>query len=363
MAFVEKSWVVDYSDSESITPSRWTQGFKRLTFSQTIMNDASTATHIFQTLWSDDKGPSKSEMLKEIAKVKAGMKIKFKIIPHDDSNAPVVQHNHVVYDWSDRFSNKGAIIVLRTAEPMMMATVTSKNLSRRASSIDQMVVDIMKDYSVTVTPEACAPVNDFQVLIQRNLTDMQFILQELVPRAANGSKGGYYLFTKDGINGFFQTLDYHVTDIFMPDAMAVLSVKDIEQSFDSARMGGSSHTVDGFDPFKKALLTYTATASSDTSGGSPMVTGSRYEYVPFQSNEAVKAWALERLGINAPTTAPLIVRLKGNTDVHIPMKLDLSQTSYRDNSNVVAPIAKIIHRVSKGVYTQTITLLKNSLAV
>jgi hypothetical protein len=361
-AFTEKDWRMDYSGS-SVSSKLLEAGFKRLWFEQNAINTPSTATHVIALNFSLGNQPLKSQLFQEVQKLAVDKEIQFAIVPNT-GGGKVIPHHHVLYDWAFRMEGRVALLVLKTAERAILATREQKTRSHKGE-ISAIVSKIMSEYGVQVQGRPCQPVEwvpeTQKTLIQRHLTDMEFITNELVPRSASTSNGGYVFFTIDGKNGRYQPFGTPAGS-YTPPPAALIGVRELDRSFDSARRGGSTIVVEGFDMHAKKVITKTFPPGTHNPGQGDTVarvTGKSYEYLPVQQPDAVEAWAKQRFYSNAMDACPLIVTLRGQTEFNVGDTISLSKSQYREHSNYSGPVAQIKHFVSRGKYCQYVLLLSD----
>jgi len=365
--FVEKTWRVDYTGS-AFSSQYWSTIAKRLWFDQNSLNTPSVATHVFHTSFTLKDQPLKAFLLAEIQKLSVDKEIVFAIVPLAGEKGKAVTHHHVLYDWSHRVWAGGATIMIKTAERSILATREIKNRAHKTEpDISAVVKKLMQEYKIDVKAQPCQAVEwvpeTKKTLIQRNLTDMEFLVNELVPRSATTSgKGGYIFFTTDGKTGFYQPFGTPAGN-YAPLPEAVLEVEEMDRSFNAARSGGSSIKVEGFDMHAKKVITKTFPDSGHTPAGGDTkarVTGLRYEYLPVQKPDAVEAWAKQRFYSNSVDACPVRVKLRGQSDFNIGDTMDLSKSSYRDHGNYKGTVAQIRHSWNGSRYTQLVLLLTDA---
>ena len=349
MAFVEKSWNVEY-DGEGLTKDAWNLGFKRLNFVQNVRSQPSHATHIFQCKFQLKGDPMQEQLMKEAAELAYNRDIRFNLSSREETPQRGTVHYHVIYDWVLRTDQNGFLLVLKTMDRTALAMIQSKTRAHRGT-ISSMVSAILEEYGMEVVAQTTANVSEFSTLLQRNMTDMQFILNELIPRAG----GGYSVFTQDGKKVFFQTLN-HVLPVFQPEMEAVVSVREYETNYASARLGGMIYTVHGFNPFTKKSHIYHATPTVE---GPKIPMASLYDYVPLQTQEATTAWAKERQLTNNYEAFPMQAVFKGNLGLNLPLEIDFSKTKFRKTCTHSVPVVQIRHIVTAGRLAQTVTMLRN----
>jgi hypothetical protein len=365
-SFIERNWRVDYTGS-AVSSKLLEAGFKRLWFEQNALNTPSTARHVFGINFTLNHEPLKSQLLQEVQQLAVDKEIVFSIVPNEGQKLNAVTHHHILYHWSFRMDGRTATLVLKTGERSLLATREHKTRAHKANpDVTAIVKTIMSEYGVQIQTQPCQAVDwvpeTNKTLIQRHLSDMQFIINELVPRSAPSGKGGYVLFTIDGKNGYYQPLATPVGKSYSPPTAAVIGVREMDRSFDSARSGGSSIMVEGVDPFAKKIIKKVFPSSGHNPGqgdASARVSGSRYEFLPVQQDDAVDAWARQRFYSNSLDANPLIVRLRGQTEVNLGTTLSLGKSQYREHGNYSGPVAQIKHFVSRGKYQQFVLLLSD----
>lgn len=363
MPFTEFSWNVEY-ESGVITEQAWRFGFKRLAWTQTVRGP-SYAVHVIQCKFQSDDKPMQEKILKEVNAIAHGDVLKFRVCKlqgGDPDKGP--WQNHLVYDWNFRSSSSGFLLVLKTMDFTAKAMVETRTRAHNGSSVDAIARKLMEEHGLEFDAvETCQTIPHFQVLLQRNMTDAQFLTNELIPRAVSkDGKGGYLLFTSDGKKARFQTLNYNYPEPkFQPDPLSLVDVREREQSFQAGRLGGGIYTVHAFDPFLKKPYVVSAGAEVNPSLGKagPRVIPTRYEYVPLQTKDAALAWARARQYTNRYEAYPIRAEVKGTPGLTIPMFFDLSLTKYRDSIPGALPVVQIQHVLTRGRLRQFVYLLRD----
>lgn len=362
MAFIEKSWNVEYGGS--ITKDAWTMAFKRLHFVQNVRNKPSQATHVFQCYFQRDSVGQAEVLMQEAAKLKFSQEIEFNLCSREGTPERGTKHFHVIYDWNFRVTDSGFLLVVKTMDRLALATIESKNRAHNGN-LEEIVESILASYGISLFTEPCKEVEHFKTLLQRNLTDMQFILHEVLPRSVNvNGVGGYSLFSKDGKEAFYQTLNYKLPTPFKPAPESIVGVTEAETNYRAAKLGGMVYTVHGFNPFTKKPIVVRAspdTAPSQGSHGPKIPQASRYDYVPLQTEDAVTAWANERQGTNSFEAYPMTAVFKGSTALDLPMQIDFSDTKFRQTCTQVVPVVQIRHLLTNGRLSQTVTMLRDKM--
>lgn len=367
MSFVEHSWNVEYQHA-SITERAWLSAFKRLHWVQTIKGP-SYATHVFQCKFTQDNKAMQEKIVHEARSITFGDPLKFRVATRAPTPETGPWQYHVVYDHVFRTSSKGFLLVLKTVDFLAKATIESRTRAVTGQTIDEMVKNVFSVHGLVFSDEAieaCRSIPHFNPILQKNMTDTQFLVNELLPRAmSKDGRGGYVLFTEDGRKAWFQTLTFGYpgsgSKLFKPDPLSLVDVKELEQGFQAGRLGGAIYTVHAFDPFLKKP--YVVTAGPDVAPsvgrGSPLVTPSRYEYVPLQTQDAAMAWAKARQYSNRYDSNPMVAEFRGSLSLRLPMFIDFSGTGYREVLPSVAPVARILHLITAGRLRQWATVLKD----
>lgn len=358
--FKQESWRVEY-EGAGITKEAWALGFKRLHFTQNVRTLPSHATHIFQCKFLLDQQPMQETLMKEAAQLSYAKPIKFNLATLNGQHRST-QHEHVIVDWVLKRDAGGFLLVVKTMDRTILATIESKNRAHTGSTIDSMLRKILNEHKISdLTVEACKEITHYGSLLQRNLTDMQFIVNELLPRSMSSQdKGGYSLFTRDGKKYYFETLG-HTKNVFKAKANSLIYVRELENSYGAGKIGGVNYTVHGFDPFTKRP--YIESVGSDVSPSygelGPRVESTRYDYVPLQTKDAVKAWVTQRQFSNRYEAYPMVAQFRGSIDLEIPMQIDFSQTKFRTTCTHKVPVVQIRHLLTVGRLVQTVVFLRD----
>lgn len=357
-------FTVVYSGAGITDPDPWNGSFKRLEWHQSCTSVLGHAEHVFQAKKTGEPGGDEYyvKILDDLlGSLKEGTEVVFKIVPLAGSGQGIEQHHIVKYrELVTNPISSGYELVVYTVPMLALADRDHKNKARSGSKVSDMVRTILGDYpDLTIGDvEDCGTVTEFAKLRQANLTDYEFICSQLLPRATNGSGlGSYELSTTDGKTVRFCTLPYKTKDYKVPTAQ-VLTVTEPDQSLMVSQNGGSKASVISFDHYRKKIINVDHDPGfiPDLGSDGPTYTGKRVEYVPLQSQDAAKVWLASRHDQYAPQTFEFTVRLKGDPDgFPVPMKLDLSDSGFRQDDQQKGLVSHILHVVRSGVYTATVT--------
>jgi hypothetical protein len=365
MAFNAASYVVQYN----LPSPGWNLGWSSLMWRQSVNSEIGQAVHVFQTQATDQSsGETFTQLAIEdlVSSLTQGMPLTFTVTSLDGSLTSPKQY-HVVDSWELHIAPKvGATLVVTTLSGIAMMNVDRRNRTLSTTSVTDALSTIMGNYSGQLTlgaVEQSDAIPEFAKLRQSNVTDYQFIIEHLIPRAIHGSVGGYDLVSVDGKLVRFASPSYQINQFTVPPEQ-LIDVREQDNSFAVTRAGGGNLIVNGFNHYQKKSLTTTIKAAQITpsygSTGMSMV-GERVEYVPFASQLAVNAWARARFAEWRTQAYLFDVLLRGDpVSLNLPSTIDLSGTKYRNSDNQSGVIVEVLHDIRKGKYEMTLSVERDA---
>ena len=274
----------------------------------------------------------------------------------------VIARMHLSYSQNDDYDPR---LVVTTVEQLAHANRFVKNKSHVGDGrVSDFVNAIIGENSLT--PESIArtkQVPEFSTLRQCYMTDYQFIITHLIPRANSESgSSGYRLFTKDGKKVCFQPLDYNAKECNIPSEL-ILKIEEVIDCYDVLRKGGHRVESKALNPFTKQVLH----AVSDGEDGSTGDTKPSWLYpslffYTLQSQEALDTLTKSHQRGLAGTSYPLIIKIYGNSRIgkeelipEFPMKIKLhAGNEFRKRDDQYGYLEETVHHYDTGIYEITL---------
>lgn len=358
MAYSSQSYGVQY---DMPTKDAWLSGFYQLTWYQSCTSSRGFAIHTFQGSGTVNDIRIMGSIMGDISGLADSVRpISFNVIGQDGKTGPKQYHCITKVEIHSNPKPIGGFRIMVRSEPMLV--LMDKERKNRAL-VGQKISDVVKQVVASTTQVTLGKVEDtinipeFGVVRQLNLTDLQFIIHYLAPRAFNGKNGGYELWTDNGKNVMFTTINYGLTKpfSFKPDPERYISAEECDQSFDVNQQGGMVLSVLGFDHYRKGAKEVSVKLGADFSpscGSEPNLFSSgleRFEYAPFQSQLAISALAGDRHDRLRQTAAEFTIKLSGSAEgVPIPCGIDLSNMNYRGQSTQQGVVSGVLNTIRKG---------------
>ncbi len=286
------AWTCKYEDPDLDAAVR------QVTFHQSFGSGFSTAVHIFSTKAQIDE-PWLDKLVKTIEEKKE-LKFHFEDVSGSKKTKP---QSHLVWGWTqgtwlDPSSSPRNALIVHTIEKRIKLDMKSPFKYYKEETLDKMVKKIIEAEGLEMDDELveeCKTPPEFQALIQPGITAHEFLMRQVIPRSVNTKgKGGYRIMSVDGEKIGFCTPWHKADEEVKLRKEEILGVKEISDSFEALRRGGSTWKTFGFDPLMKKKL---EAEKKDTeyptqlSQKEPLHKGDRSRWYPVRTQEAADVWA------------------------------------------------------------------------
>lgn len=270
----------------------------------------------------------------------------------------VIARMHLSYSQNDSFDPK---LIVTTIEQLAHFNRDTKNRahSEHQNRVSNLVESLIRDNKLTPDSiEQTKEVQEFGVLRQCYMTDYQFIISHLIPRASGDSGSGFRLFTKDGKKVCFQTLSHKAKDCTI-EPEAILKIDEVIDCYNIHKKGGHDVKSGALSPSDKRVV-QAESAGEDGSTGSTGPTWSYPTYLqyPVYSKEALEAITKSHQRGLVGGSYPLSIKMIGSDKVgkeslplEFPLKIKLdSGTNYRKRDGQFGYLEEVVHLYESGTY-------------
>jgi hypothetical protein len=270
----------------------------------------------------------------------------------------VIARMHLSYSQNDDYDPR---LVVTTVEQLAHMNRFTKNRSHVGEGrVSDFVKDIVEENSLTADSIArTKQVPEFSTLRQCYMTDYQFIITHLVPRAnAESGSAGYRLFTKDGKRICFQPLDYNAKDCTIQPEF-ILKIEETIDCYDVLRKGGHKVGSGTLNPYtKKPLYAVSEGEDGKTGDTKPSWLYPSFAFYPIHSQEALEALTSSHQRGLAGTSYPLAIKIYGKSKIgkeelipEFPMKVKIhAGNEFRKRDDQSGYLEEVVHHYDTGIY-------------
>jgi hypothetical protein len=274
----------------------------------------------------------------------------------------VIARMKLSYSQNDDYDPR---LTVTTVEQLAHSNRFTKTRAHKSEGIVSDVARlIIEENSLSaVSVSNSKKVKEFETLRQCHMTDYQFIILHLIPRAhSETGSAGYRLFTKDGKKVCFQPLDYNAKDCTL-EFESILKIEETVDCYDVLRKGGHKVESETLDPIVKKVLVSASEGEDGVTGDTnPTWLYPSYLTYPMQTQEALDAITQSHQRGLASSSYPLSIKLIGNRVIgkegiipEFPMKLKLPPGSrFRKRDDQAGFPEEIVHYYDTGVYEITL---------
>jgi len=275
----------------------------------------------------------------------------------------VIARMKLFYSQNDDYDPR---LVVTTVEQLAHSNRLIKTRVHKSAGgvVSEMVGAIISENALTAgSISKSKSVPEFEILRQCHMTDYQFIITHLIPRAnSETGSAGYRLFTKDGKRVCFQPLDYNARDCTMVFEF-VLKVEETIDCYDVLRRGGHQVESETLDPFTKRVLPSASEGEDGITGDTdPSWLYPSYMHYPMQTQEAIDAITQSHQRGVSGGSYPMVIKLAGNRVIgkellipEFPMKIILpAGNRFRKRDDQSGFLEEVVHFYDTGVYEITL---------
>jgi hypothetical protein len=371
---LEEDWVITHQTS-------WSAGYsfgsdfagacQKITVVERANNNLSSAEHVF--LIKDARSTSiKFNEIADLLIKQADQPFSFWI---ESPGGKTKEWHHVIarmklsYSQNDDYNPR---LVVTTIEQLAHSNRFVKSRAHKSGGVvSDLVRSILGENSLvadSIAPSKVVP--EFETLRQCYMTDYQFIITHLIPRAnAEMGSSGYRLFTKDGLRTCFQPLNYNAVDCTL-EFENILKIEETIDCYDVLRRGGHNIESETLDPFtKKVLLGYSEGEDGSTGDTKPSWLYPSYLTYPMQSQEALDAITRSHQRGISGESYPLTIKLIGNRVIgkealipEFPLRIKLpAGSNFRSRDDQSGFLEEAFHFYDTGVYEITLRCSRGSI--
>ncbi len=181
-------------------------------------------------------------------------KIQFQVVDLEEEPQMQMQQ-HVIANLKcvNQASGSNYTVHLHTKEEgKAKMMLNDKNRAHSFGTLSDMVQDILSENSFEVMEvEPTTEVPEFKVMRQPSISDYQFLVDEITPRAHSSSGSGFRFFTSDGKKAYWSTVGYNTGEKEAKPELLLRTAPERQMQW-VADEGSCLHETVGFDMDKKA---------------------------------------------------------------------------------------------------------------
>lgn len=285
----------------------------------------------------------------------------FQIFDLEDTPLTLKQQHLVVSDKAEYKSvGETHVLEIKTAEKLKtLLSQRNRSAAWEGESLDKIVKQVVGT-DTEIEMEKCKEIEEFRILRQPYISDYDFIVKEINPRAVSEKgESAYRFFTSDGVTAYWGPVGFNlrgtlkVTDVMIEESVPMINWGHLVEQ------GAVKHSSESFDTSIKEIIRAEDPGLPTPKYGDIWVPddikkeAEDFSLFPMNTPEALDGMNRHVRWREAYSAYPYIVKCRGGDRLwdHVPYNMLVENIHDQGGGEITAYANYITHRIERGEYS------------